>query len=87
MDMELKAIKKYCYKYGIGIENNERESAIWYKRAANNGNTTAKFYLAECYRLGKGIKKNEIKAFEFYKMLSESEISDAQFQLGNCFFL
>jgi TPR repeat protein len=61
-------------------------SVCWYKKAAKNGNASAKICLADCYRLGKGVEKDEIKALKYYEFLAKQEISVAQCRLGDCFY-
>ncbi|RGB38822.1 hypothetical protein C1646_755227 [Rhizophagus diaphanus] len=78
----------YCYEFGIGIMNNGKKSAYWYREASKCGNTIAKLYLANNYHqeLEKGVDKDEMKAFKYYGILAKQEISDEQLELGNCFY-
>ncbi|CAB4393302.1 unnamed protein product [Rhizophagus irregularis] len=53
----------------------------WYKRAAENGDSKAKYNLGTCYFNGIEIGKDETKAFYWYQKAAE-EINDARYKLG-----
>ena len=48
-------------------------AVIWLTKAAEQGDTLAKFYLAQCYEEGTGVKKDLAKAFCWYKSAAESD--------------
>ena len=81
------SIQVIVYEHGIGIQQNQKKSIYWYQKAANDGNTTAKIYLANCYRLGNGVKKDVTKAFEYYKILAEMEIPTHNISLKIIFIM
>ena len=56
-----------CYCYGYGVEPNNEESAKWYEKAANQGNTKAQYSLGRCYRNGTGKRKDLAEAVKWYE--------------------
>lgn len=48
-------------------------AVTWLSKAAEQGDTLAKFYLAQCYEEGTGVKKDFAKAFCWYKSAAESD--------------
>ena len=48
----------YCYANVYGVEKSMEKAVEWYTIAAENGNPTAQFKLANCYFDGDGIKKS-----------------------------
>ena len=55
-----------AYKYGDGIEEDERKAFEWYKKAAKSEDADALNFLADCYNEGIGTKTDKLKAFEIY---------------------
>ena len=48
------------YQNGEGVERDYKEAAKWFKRAADQGDTSAKVNLRGLYFCGWGVEKNKI---------------------------
>lgn len=63
----------YCYKEGIGVEQNWRLAAYWWKKAGEQGDIKAKCNLAYCYEKGLGVYKDKKMAVKLYRECGEIE--------------
>ena len=61
----------FNYKFGIGVEANEAESAAWFLKAADNGDTMAMYELEKCYEVGRGVAKDEKQELAWRERSSE----------------
>lgn len=65
---ELKIVPKAMFKHGeryrdgIGVVENQREAALWFKRAAMDGDREAMVEWSDCLRHGKGVVQNTMMA-------------------------
>lgn len=73
------------FHYGTSV--NLSESARWWRAAAEQGNVTAQFNLAEYLLKGRGITKNVYEAIEWYTKAAESGDSLSQSDLGSLFWM
>ena len=53
--------------------------------SANQGNTTAQYYLGDCYYYGRGVKIDNISAVKWYTKAAEQGNAYAQDQLASCY--
>ena len=60
------------YKNGKGIEKNLEKTFYWYQKAAENGQSSAKYNLGWLYQNGFGTEKNLEKAFYWYQKAAEN---------------
>lgn len=74
-----------CYKYGVGVKENQKEAFKWYEKAAISGNMRGNFQCAECYYMGRGVKEDKKKSFELYKKAADSGEADACYMVGKCY--
>ena len=65
------------------IEKDEKQAAIWYKKAAKQGNTDAMVQLAGMYQAGNGVPKNRDKAIAYLKKAAKRGDADAQGYLAS----
>src|SRR6185369_17754049 len=49
---------------GIRVEKDEQKAFEWHKKAAEQGNADAQYYIAVCYVNGTGVEQDEQKAAE-----------------------
>lgn len=56
----------YMYYAGEGVEKDNKKAAMWFRRAAENGNTQAQAYLGVMYRDGVGVAKDLKKAGDWF---------------------
>lgn len=76
----------HCYQFGIGLEQNFREAALWYEKSARQNNELAEYALGGCYWQGKGVRQNDAKAIELFKRSAEKKFIWALHQLGDICF-
>ena len=74
------------YFDGEGVEKNEREAVIWYRKAAEQGHAEAQCDLGDCYSDGLGVEKNDQEAAKWYKMAAEQGYAEAQASLAYCYY-
>ena len=68
---------------GTGVEKNLKQSLMWLKRAATNGNREAQSVLGGYYQDGKlGLTIDYKKAFNWYQLSAKKEYDPAQFLLA-----
>ena len=85
-DAEIQNIIGFCYANGFcGGQEDKKAAFGWYKKAAEQGNSKAQYYLACCYACGAGCKKDDHKYFEWCKKSAEQGDAEAQYQLGNSY--
>ena len=53
------------YKYGTGISEDYSQAVLWYKKAAEQGDTKAQVNLATMYNAGEGVPENYILAYKW----------------------
>ena len=61
-----------CYKNGEGVPKNEVEAVKWFRKAAEQGDADAQFYLGWAYVTnGEGVPKDEVEAVKWYRKAAE----------------
>lgn len=70
------------YANGQGVGKDEKEAALWFLRAANNGHGEAQRYLAYAHLHGRGVPKSEAEGLRWLRMAAEQGDAPAQRQLG-----
>ena len=65
-----------------GLSQDYKESAFWYKKAADQGNAQAQYNLGLLYEDGKGVTQDYYEASQWYKRASNNGFSEAQNNLG-----
>ena len=73
-----------CLQDGKGVAKNEKESAWWYKLAAEHRDGYARYEYAKCLEFGIGVDKNAEGAAEWYKLAAEQGNSEAQLAYAIC---
>ena len=61
------------------------ESAIWFRKAAEQGHTTAQYQLGVKYTTGDGVERSSTEAFKWFRQAAERSQTMAQFKLGLCY--
>jgi hypothetical protein len=69
------------YYNGIGVDENDKEAAVWYHKAAKQGHAAAQFDLASMYYIGQGVEENDEKAKKWYRKAAKQGHHDAQVAL------
>jgi len=70
------------YYRGRGLPQDDRAAAEWFRRAADQGDTSAQFYLGGMYSEGRGVPQVYTEAARFYQMAAERGDGQAQYNLG-----
>lgn len=68
-----------------GLPRNNVAAIYWYKKAAAQNNSMAKFSLGQCCMMGDGCTKDEKAAIRWYTEAAVCGNIEAQYELGNCF--
>lgn len=74
------------YYTGDGAEQNLEQAVYYFRKAAEQGDTTAQFWLGYCYNNGHGVKKDMNKAAQWYEQAANYGNADAQCNLGYCYY-
>ena len=64
-------------------QQNNKEAVKWFRKAAEQGDATAQYYLGLCYYRGKGVRKDHEEALRWLCMASEQGYNDAQKHLND----
>ena len=67
-----------------GVEENLKQAAFLFKRAADQGHAKAQYKLGLCYEKGEGVKKNLTKAIQYYTLAADQGNTKAQQNLALC---
>src|SRR5262249_30954338 len=70
------------YEEGQGVSQDYAAAATWYRRAADQGDPDAQFYLACMHDLGKGLPIDPATAANWLSKAADQGHTDAQFNLG-----
>lgn len=74
------------YRQGLlGNDESPKKSFNWYLKAAEQGSSSAQFYVGYYYSSGYGVKKNLTLAFEWYSKAAEQNNAVALNNLAICF--
>ena len=81
-DMEAQFQVAESYYYGNGVDENEAESAKWYKKAALQGHVESMMKLGQLYYIGgDGVPENDAEAQRWYKMAADAGNREAKEKL------
>ena len=76
-DAQFQVAEKYYI--GLGVEENEAEAAVWYKKAAGHGNVEAMMKLGEIYYLGgDGVEEDEAESKKWYQKAAKAGNKEAK---------
>lgn len=81
----LPAVTKTALGYFHGYENgtaNFEQAILYFKQAAEHGDTTAKYYLGRCFENGLGTEIDLPEAFRWYEASAAQNHAGAQYKLG-----
>jgi len=70
------------YRDGIGVEENARKAAEYYRRAAEQGHADAMCELARCFEEGRGVSQNTNRAYEWYQKALDGGKTDVEKDLA-----
>jgi hypothetical protein len=75
---------RYLTGRGVAIED-AVQARNWFLKAADQGNSTAQFWLGEMFSTGWGIPEDKARAAIWYRKAAEQGLATAQFALGNMY--
>ena len=70
---------------GQGVEKDEKEAVVWYRKAAEQGHPPAQNNLGFCYESGQGVVKDDKEAAKYYQLAAQQGHVDAQNNIGMCY--
>ena len=68
---------------GIGVLQNYKQAAEWFRKAAEQGNTGAQNNLGFMYANGQGVTQNRIEAHKWFNIAGANGFEDARKQREN----
>ena len=87
-DLENKVVQYFLgrmYAYGQGVQKNEYEAVKWYRRAAEQGHTSAQNNLGIMYKGGRGVTKDDYEAVKWFRKSAEQGDCMGQCNLGQMY--
>lgn len=74
------------YRNGLlGKKESPEQSIFWYKKAAEQGDSTSQFYVGYFYYEGYGVDRDYVEAVKWYKLAAEQNNRVALNNLGVCY--
>jgi hypothetical protein len=70
------------YREGKGVTRDYGQAVAWYRKAAEQGNAKAQFFLGGMYYVGEGVTRDYGQAAVWYRKAAEQGDAQAQFNLG-----
>ena len=74
------------YFDGHGVRADAGESALWFRKAAEQGYAPAQFNLGNAYKHGHGVAQNDVLANVWWRQAAEQEFAPAQFNLATQYY-
>jgi TPR repeat protein len=65
-----------------GLGQNDKEAAVWYRRAAEQGFAEAQNNLGWMYREGRGVPRDDAEAVKWMRKAAEQDLAAGQNNLG-----
>ena len=76
-----------CYYSGVGVPQDHKKSAKWFRLAAEQGNREAQAMLGVSYECGNGVPHDYAEAAKWFHLAAEQGEARAQAILGSCYDL
>lgn len=73
------------YTYGHGVPQDYKEAAKWFRKAADQGNSSAQIYLGDMYSNGKGVPQDFKEAANWYRKDAQNSGWDGLRKLGHLY--
>ena len=71
-----------AFYYGSGVPQDYEKAAVWYRKAAEQGNADAQNSLGVCYAKGSGVPQDDFEAVRWYRKAAEQGNANAQNNMG-----
>lgn len=70
------------YSKGLGLEQDYKQAAHWYRLAADQGHAGAQIALGELYEVGQGVPRDEAQAAQLFRRAADQGNPVAQYSLA-----
>jgi TPR repeat protein len=84
-DAEAQGSMGAIYKAGLGVDKNDDEAVVWFRKSAEQGWPFGQFNLGLMYLNGQGVPKSEAEAFSWFRKAADLGSSWAQHAMGYLF--
>ena len=74
---DAQVIMGVMHQNGQGVKRDYKEAALWYAKAAKQGNAQAQFNLGTLYRYGAGVEKDLVEAYAWFDLADTNGQADA----------
>lgn len=74
-----------CYHAGAGINRDDKEASLWYRKAAERGSVYAQYQLATLLNTSDNMVRNSQQAAKWYRQAAADGNVDAQYQLAKLY--
>jgi hypothetical protein len=74
------------YYSGIGVEQNYKEAASWYEKAADELEPHGLCNLGYCYSYGRDMPVDHARAYEYFSLSAYLGNANAMYKIGDMFF-
>ncbi len=72
----------WMYRKGLGVPQDSRQAARWYRLSAEQGHAQAQYNLGLLYDNGLGVLQDYKEAAKLYRLSAEQGVAQAQFNLA-----
>jgi TPR repeat protein len=76
----------YCYRAGVGIEQNTEKGIYWFSKSAEQGFNDGIYQMMMAYGNGDGIEQNYTKAYEYGLKCAENGDGTCMWNIINCYY-
>jgi TPR repeat protein len=74
------------YDSGRGVSHDYAEAALWYRKAAEQGDSDAQESLGNLHYKGQGVPQDDAQAATWFRKAAEQGDAGAQYHLGGLYF-
>ena len=74
------------YRDAEGVAKDEVQAVAWFRKAADQGDTSAQSNLGACYLNGAGVAQDQAEAVRWFRKAADQGHTSAQFNLGVCYY-
>jgi len=68
----------WCYQQGVGCIASAKQAALWWDKAASQGDPHAQYALGTCYEHGEGVPREPLAALMWYSAADEQGFAEAK---------
>ncbi len=70
------------YEFGKGVSKDDKQSFIWFQKAAKQDLPSAQYSLGHMYEYGRGVKQDYKEAFGWYLKAANQDLANAKYAIG-----